>query len=210
MALADPTTQASFRIATPGNWFDIRLPQGAAAEDELAARLADAWPEETTSGNDLRGIVHNLVSAAAALDVLCAYATLVNGYGRLLPASLVINTFPLGDLTLDQLAEQLSGTDGSLAPRLARVVDLPAGRAVRTEQLREWDVSAGGRQPVSLLVQYVAEVPGRGQALVLTFSTSALGLAEQLGPLFHSIASTLRFDVKRSDLERSEPTDQPR
>lgn len=194
MALADPTTVASFRIATPGDWFDIRLPQDAVAEDELAARLASSWPGEASSGEELRGIVHSLVSAATALDVLCAYATLVDGYGRLLPASLVINAFTLGELTLDHLAEQLSGAKSALAARLSRVVDLPAGRAVRTEQLREWDVSASGRHPVSLLVQYVTEVPGSDQALVLTFSTSALGLAEQLRSLFHAIASTLRFD----------------
>ena len=46
---------------------------------------------------------------------------------------------------------------------------------------------------MSLLVQYVAEVPGSGQALVLTFSTPALGMAEQLRPVFHAMASTLRF-----------------
>jgi hypothetical protein len=188
MALANPAIAASFSIATPGDWFDIRLPHGEAAADELAARLAGSWPGEGGPAEELRGIVRSLVTAAAALDVLCAYATLVNGHGRLLPASLVINAFPLRGQALGYVADQLSGADG------ARLVDLPAGRAVRVERLREWDVSANGRHPVSLVVQYVAEVPGSGQALVLTFSTPALGLARELKQVFHQMARTLRFE----------------
>lgn len=208
MALADPAVAASFRIATPGNWFDIRLPQDEAAADELAAALADSWPGQASSG-DLRKIVHGLVTAATALDVLCAYATLLNGHGRLLPASLVINAFPLRGKSLDYVADQLSGADGALAPRLSRRVDLPAGRVVRVERLREWGATATGRHPVSLVVQYVAEVPGDGQALVLTFSTPALGMTEQLRPLFHAIASTLRFDGP-ARAPRFEPADDRR
>ena len=195
MTLAAPTIAASFSIATPGDWFDIRLPQGEAAADELAARLADSWPEQVSSAEELRGIVRSLVSASALLDVLCAYATVVNGHGRLLPASLVINAFPCHGKTLDSIADQLSGADGALTARPPRLVELPTGRAVRIERLREWDVSANARHPVSLLVQYVAEVPGNGQALVLTFSTPALGMAEQLRPVFHAIACTLRFEA---------------
>jgi hypothetical protein len=126
--------------------------------------------------------------------VLCAYATVVNGHGHLLPASLVINVFPFRGQTLGHVAEQLSGDTGALGARPPRLVDFPAGRAVRVERLREWSVLAGDRHPVSLLVQYIAEVPGHDQALVLTFSTPALGLAEQLRPVFHAIVSTLRFE----------------
>ncbi len=207
MALADPTVVASFSIATPGDWFDIRLPQGEAAAGELAARLADSWPGQDSSAEELRGMVRSLVSASAALDVLCAHATVVNGHGRLLPASLVVNAFPLRGESLHHVADQLSGGNGALAARLPRLVDLPAGRVVRVERLREWDVSASGRHPVSLVVQYVAEVPGNGQALVLTFSTPALGMAEQLRSVFHAIASTLRFEGLACT-PRSEPADQ--
>lgn len=194
MALADPTVAASFSIATPGDWFDIRLPQGEAAADELAARLADSWPGPAGSTEELRGAIRGLVIAAAALDVLCAYATVVNALGRLLPASLVINAFPLRGKTLGEIADELSGADGELGTRSSGLVELLAGQAVRVERLREWDVSADGRHPVSLIVQYVTEIPGNDQALVLTFSTPALGLAEQLRPVFHAIASTLRFE----------------
>jgi hypothetical protein len=208
MALADSTT-ASFSIGTPGDWFDIRLPQDEAATNELAARLADSWPEQVGSPEELRGLVRTLVSAAAALDVLCAYATVVNGHGSPLPASLVVNAFPLRGKSLDHVAEELSGGDGVPGARPPRVLDLPAGRVVRVERLREWGASANGRQPVSLLIQYVAEVPGGDQALVLTFSTPALGLAEQLRPVFHGIASTLRFTGRISSPESEPAEDRP-
>lgn len=193
MALANPTAAASFSIATPGDWVSIRLPQGEGAADDLAAALADSWPGPASSVAELREMARSLMNAAAALDVLGAYATVLNDHGRLLPASLVINAFPLRGKSLGQVAEELAGGNGARGARPPRLVDLPAGRSVRVERLREWGDPAAGGNPVSLLVQYVAEVPGCGQALVLTFSTPALGLAEQLRPVFHAMASTLRF-----------------
>jgi hypothetical protein len=193
MTLADTTTAASFTFATPGDWFDIRLPRGEAAADELAAQLAGSWPAGAVSAEELRSLVRSLVSACAALDVLSAYAIVLNGQGSLLPASVVVNAFPLRGMTLEEITAQLSDAEGTLVPPVSCLVDLPAGRAVRVERLREWGGSADGRHPVSLVVQYAAEIPGSGQAVVLTFSTPALGLAEQLRPLFHAIAKTLRF-----------------
>ncbi len=180
MSPAD-TAAASFTIATPGNWYDIRLSPGEAAADELAAQLAGSWPDGDRSEDELRGLTRSLVSAATALDVLW------------LPVSLVVNAFPRRGRTLRQITDQLSSSDGTLAPLSPRPVDLPAGPAVRVEQLREWGGSADGRHPTSLVVQYVADVPGGDQALVLTFSTPALGMADELQSLFHSIACTLRF-----------------
>jgi hypothetical protein len=193
MTLADTSIAASFSIATPGDWFNIRMSRSAAAADELTAWLARAWPGLASSPEELDGIVRSLGNAAAALDVLGAYATVLNGHGRLLPASLVINAFPLRGKTLGEIAEQISGGNGAAGARPG-LVELPAGRSIRLERLREWDASAPGSHPVSLVIQYVAEVPGNGQALVLTFSTPALGLAEQLRPVFHAMARTLRFE----------------
>ena len=161
--------------------------------DELAAQLAGSWPDGDGVEEELRGLTRSLVSAAAALDVLCAYATVLSSGGHWLPVSLVVNAFPRRGRTLSQITEQLSSADGTVAPLAPQPVDLPAGPAVRVQQLREWGGSADGRHPTSLVVQYVAEVPDGEQALVLTFSTPALGLAEKLQSLFHSIACTLRF-----------------
>jgi hypothetical protein len=183
------TAETSFTIATPGNWFSIRLPQGDAGADELATQLSEAWPDsQAPAEEELRGLMRSLVSAATALDVLCAYATVFNSGGRWLPASLVVNAFARRGQTLDRIAEQLSGKSA------VQLVELPSGPAVRIERLREWEGSPDGRQPVSLMVQYVIEAPGSEQALVLTFSTPALGMAEQLRPLFQAMARTVRFE----------------
>ena len=126
--------------------------------------------------------MRSLVSASAALDVLCAYATLVSSQEYLLPASLVINAFPR------------SVARPSVRSRMSFLAPMPycrpghhawwnglPGQAVRVERLREWGVEASGRHPVLLVIQYVTEVPGGEQALVLTFSTPALGWRSNCG-----------------------------
>ena len=47
---------------------------------------------------------------------------------------------------------------------------------------------------MSLVVQYVTEIPGTGGAMLLTFSTPALALSGQLRQVFHQIACTLPFE----------------
>jgi hypothetical protein len=65
---------------------------------------------------------------------------------------------------------------------------------VRIERLAEWPGAAVGQRPVSFIAQYVTEAPG-SLAVMLTFSTPAVALADQLRPLFHQMARTLRFQV---------------
>jgi hypothetical protein len=188
------TTETSFTIATPGDWFSIRLPHGEAGADELSAQLSAGWPgDQAPAEEELRGLVRSLVGAASALDVLCAYATVFSSGGHWLPASLVVNVFARRGQSLDEIAGQLSGAGMAGQPAVS-MVDLPGGPAVRVERLHEWAGSPDGRHPVSLLVQYVIEAPGSEQALALTFSTPALGLAEQLRPLFQAMARTVRFE----------------
>lgn len=194
MALAGQATQQGLAFATPGDWFAIRLPRERVDADQLAAELAAAFPDAARSRDAVRALVRDLVSACATLDVLCGYATVLDVPGGPLPASLVASVWPLRDYTMDQIAGQLSAPDGAVAPPVTGLLDLPAGRTVRVERLREWPGSPGGRRPVSLIVQYVTAVPGSGQAVVLTFSTPAVALADQLRPLFHRIACTVRFE----------------
>jgi hypothetical protein len=193
MAVASPEAQPGLAFATPGNWFAIRLPKDRADADQLAGELAGVLPD-MSSADAVRVLVGDLVRACASLDVLCGYATVLDVPGGPLPASLVVNVWPLGGYTLEQVAAQMSAPDRAAGPPVSGVLDLPAGRTVRVERLREWGGRVDGRHPVSLIVQYVTAIPGTGQAAVLTFSTPALALADRLRPLFHGIAYTLRFD----------------
>jgi hypothetical protein len=88
----------------------------------------------------------------------------------------------------------MSAADDAVQAPAVGILDLPAGRTVRVERLREMPGAADGRHPVSFIVQYIAEGAAAGQAVLLTFSTPAVALADQLRLLFHQIACTLRFD----------------
>jgi hypothetical protein len=206
MARPDQATQGGLAFATPGDWFAIRLPRERVDADQLADELATALqkpagsrdatgsPDASPSRDGLRTLIRDLVEASAALDVVCAYATVLDVPGGPLPATLVASVRSMGEYSLDQIASEMSGADGAVKAPLVDMLDLPAGRTVRIERLREMPGTADGRRPVSFIVQYIAEGPGSGQAVLLTFSTPAVALADQLRQLFHQIACTLRFD----------------
>jgi hypothetical protein len=181
-------------FATPGDWFAIRLPAGQVDAEQLADDLAASLQNPAISRDGLRILIRDLVEASAALDVVCAYATVLDLPGGPLSATLVASVRSMGEYTLDQVASEMSAEDGAVKAPVVGMLDLPAGRTVRIERLREMPGSADARRPVSFIVQYIAEGPGTGQAVLLTFSTPAVALADQLRQLFHQIACTLRFD----------------
>lgn len=181
-------------FATPGDWFPVRLPDGQADIDRMAGEVAAARPGLPIGRDVLTAMLGHLAEASAALNVAGAYATILDVPGGPLPATLLVCVRGLGGLTLDEIAAEMSIADGPTAPPTAKMFDLPAGRTVRIERFREWPGAAEGPRPVSFTVQYATVVPGGGQAVLLMFSTPAVALAEQLRPLFHKIACTLRFE----------------
>jgi hypothetical protein len=183
-----------FGIATPGDWFALRVPREASDADRVAADAIAAHPEFASHRDILRDLIRGLVKACETLNVIAAYATLLDVPGGPLPASLAITAHPMGGYTLDTVAAEMSAQPGDalMPPPSVGMFDFPAGRTARIERLSEWGAGES-RRPVSFLAQYVTEAPG-GIAVMLTFSTPALALADQLRPLFHQIAATLRFD----------------
>jgi hypothetical protein len=187
-------SQGGLAFATPGDWFAVRLPRESADARRLAAEVTAARPELAPERPRLEGMLASLVEACAALDVLCAYATVLDVPAGPLPASLVVSVPQLGEETLDRVALQMAADSGSVAPPSVDFFDLPAGRTVRIEQFRHWADPAEEHRLVSLVIQYVTHIPGTGQAALLTFSSPAVALAGQLRLLFHQITCTLRFD----------------
>jgi hypothetical protein len=187
---AGPGEGGRLAFATPADWFAVRLPAERVDADRLASELAAARPDLAGGRDALAGLLGNVVEACSALNVLCGYATLLDTAEGPLPATLVVSIRDMGGCTLDEIAAGLSAGDGSAA---AGVFDLPPGRTIRIERRREWPGAAGARAVMSIIVQYVAEVPGTGRAVLLVFSTPAVALAGQLRPVFHQIACTLRF-----------------
>jgi len=160
----------------------------------MAGEVIAAKPGLPISRDVLVSMLGQLAQASAALNDAGAYATILDVPGAPLPATLLVSVRGLGGLTLDEIAAEMSTADGALAPPTAKMFDLPAGRTVRIERFRERPGTGEGPRPVSFTVQYATVAPGGGQAVLLMFSTPAVALAEQLRPLFHQIACTLRFE----------------
>jgi hypothetical protein len=173
-------------FATPGDWFPVRVPRERVDADLLTGQILAARPG---LGRDaVARMVQSLVDACAALDVLCAYTTALEVPGGPLPATVIASVHSTGGLDVERLAERMSGGEQPV------YFNLPAGRTARMERLREQPVPGRDERLVSLVVQYVTQIPGTSDAVVLTFSTPALGLGRELQRLFHQMACTLRFE----------------
>ena len=192
---AEGAPRGAVAIATPGDWFAVRVPRQTGDADQLAEQTMTARPELASHRAALQDLLRGVVGACGTLDVAAAYTTVLDVVGGPLPATLVLTAHPLGGQTLDAVAAGISGQDDDdLPPSPVGMFDFPAGRTARIERLLERGGAGESRRPVSFLAQYVTEAPG-GVAVMLTFSTPALALADQLRPLFHQIACTLRFDA---------------
>jgi hypothetical protein len=192
-------TDGELAFATPGDWFPIRVPRRRADATELTRQILAARPDLAARREAVERMAAGLVEACASLDVLCAYTTALDVPRGPLPATVLASAYPLGGLSVFQLAERIAAGDGStpapdsmFAPEVESF-DLPAGQTARIERLQEWDSPAGDQRIVFLVVQYIARIPGADTAILLTFATPAMGLARQLRQLFHQMACTLRF-----------------
>jgi hypothetical protein len=185
-APASEQVSGGVAFATPGDWFPLRVPRERADAEELTRQILTARPGLAPDG--VARMARSLADACAALDVLCAYTTVLEVPGGPLPATVLASVHPMGDLDVERLAERMSGGGQPTC------FSLPAGRTARIERLREQPIPGRDERLVSLVVQYVTAIPGTGDAVVLTFSTPALGLGDQLRQLFHQMACTLRFE----------------
>ena len=172
-------------FATPGDWFPLRVPRERADADVLTRQILTARPDLPREA--VGRMARSLAAACASLDVLCAYTTALEVPGGPLPATVLASVHPTGGLDVGRFAEGMAGADPVV------FFDLPAGRTARIERLQEQRIPGRDERLVSLIVHYVAQMPGTGDAAVLTFSTPALGLGRELLQLFHQMACTLRF-----------------
>jgi hypothetical protein len=184
---ATSSEQVSGRLAfaTPSDWFPLRVPTGRTDAEVLTGQILAARPDLPREA--VARMARSMVAACASLDVLCAYTTALDVPGGPLPATVIASVHSTEDLDVERFAERMAGG--------AQLVwfDLPAGRAARIERLQEQPIPGRDERIVSLVVQYVTQIPRTGDVVVLTFSTPALGLGRELQQLFHQMACTLRF-----------------
>jgi hypothetical protein len=182
-------TAGQFAFATPADWFPVRLPRTQGDINRLAADILDTYPRLAVAADTVQQMLRAFGLAAAAINALCARAAVADLPGLAVPATLLVSLQPMDGRTLDQVAAELS--EDTLVPAAASMFTLPAGRTARVERLPELPNAVAGRPVKSLSVNYVTEVPERGQAIVLTFGTLAVAQARSLRPLFHQIACSL-------------------
>jgi len=186
-ALSTPQAPPLLVYTLPGNWVPIGIPRSAAEVAEASAALTERYPELAVSPLAVARTFEDLARACAALNVLDAHATVVGTPGGPLPVMLVASASPLGTGTITDLAGDLIHSDGRDSPRV-RLIDLPAGRAVRAEWLRKQDAAAPGR----LTVQYLVEIAAGRAVCVLTFTTPAARPSSEMCQVFHQIAGSVR------------------
>lgn len=178
--MSEPVTAGGLVFATPPDWAAVRVPRRPA-------------------GQQLR----TLAAVFAAADVLCACTTALAVPGGPVPATLLVSSYQTGGQAVDRIAGRLSAGGGSATGSRVDRFELPIGRAARVEWRPGWAAPEQPRRPGSLVIQYVAGIPGTGNAAILTFATPALTLAARLRPLFHQIACTLRMEQPDQEQERS-------
>jgi hypothetical protein len=180
-------------LVTPEDWFRLPL-----LEEERLQRAVREFVGRQFRGKDdrpalRRELVDALIDQAhRARDVgaVDMYLSDLPIGGVPLALSLVVTLLPSPpDLTnLEDLAPGFDD-DGVQAT----VVDLPSGRALRRQRVQPMDAEEFEvRQLDTLLVDYL--VPGPGDtALLLTFSSPLVPVAEALAELFEAVAGTVRW-----------------
>jgi hypothetical protein len=178
--VSEPVTAGGLGFAMPPDWVAVRVPRRAAPQQ-----------------------LRILAAVFAAADVLCACTTALAVPGGPLPATLLVSSYPTGGQAVDQIAGRLAAGGGSATGSRVDRFDLPIGRTARVEWRPDRGAPEQPRRPGSLVIQYVAGIPGTANAVILTFATPAVTLAAWLRPLFHQIAGTVRMEHPDREQERS-------
>ena len=186
-----PPAQPLLAYTLPDGWVSIGIPRTRTEVAQTATALTAAYPDLAPVGERL---IARIAAACALLDVLHAHATVVDTAAGPQLVTLVASARPAGTGTTEAgslagLVRELARGPGP-APEV-RLLDLPAGSALRAEWLR--DQYSGS--PNRLFVQYLLEAAGGREVCVLTFATPAAGSASLLRPVFHQIARSVRCGV---------------
>lgn len=183
-----------YRIVLPEGWsrIDVRPERRDRAIRSLLNRQFRGVDNVPWLRRQLQERLSALAERARAGGGIEIYICHQEILGAPLPASLVVSLTPPAKDGGGVTPEQLAGTLGD--GRDVCIVDLPAGKAVRT-RVRTVPAAgdpSGNTLPVTNLVHYVP-VPASGSYLVLAFSTNLDPLADSLVELFDAIARTLQW-----------------
>ncbi len=214
----EPSRVTGYRLVVPDSWFAVDLEPGrreravAALTERQFAGLDNAPHLKAQARQDLL-VQAEAAYAAGALEM---FLSLQRVGGIPIAASLVIFATPApapepaaaGTRTNGTEADALGALAGELTGRgqQVRMMDLPAGRAVRAVPAvpavpAEAEVTptgerhqpGEGHQPASPTLEVFVPVPGGSGWLLLSFAAPLSPLAPALSRLFDAICATLRW-----------------
>jgi hypothetical protein len=189
----DEAAPARLTLVTPEDWYRLPLLE----EERLRRGVAELVDRQFRGKDDRPTLRRELVDAVLEQAHRAREGGGVDMYLSHLPIdgvplalSLVVSLVPFAADAID-LERLAPGLDDEGVQ--ATVVDLPAGRALRRERVEARDASdLAVSQLDTLLVDYV--LPGPGEtALMLTFSSPLVVVADALAELFEAVAATVRW-----------------
>jgi hypothetical protein len=201
-----PPSVQGIRVLTPANWIDLDL--DPATSEASLAKLVDArvggGRERAADRKQLTAWLQS--ATAQARDNGSVFASMLSDTVEGVPvsaslfASLAANDRPVvpGQTDSDRaggLAAYLTASGAPLEGAMVRVVELPAGWAVRARRRTSVRLDGLNRVVEVENLQYFTLIPGSPTLLVLTFSTPVVSLADALVSLFDAIAETLKWET---------------
>lgn len=187
---------ARLTLVTPEDWYRLPLLE----EQRLRRGVVELVDRQFRGKDDRPTLRRELVDALLEQAHRAREGGAVDMYlsdlpigGVPLALSLVVTLlpFPAGGSALEDVAPGFDDDDGVQAG----VVELPSGRALRRQRVQPRDApELGVTQLDILLVDYV--LPGPGEtALMLTFSSPIVVVADALAELFEAVAGTVRWSA---------------
>jgi hypothetical protein len=186
---------ARLTLVTPEDWYRLPLLEEARlrrAVGEFVGRQFSGRDDRPALRAELTGALLDQAHQARDGGAVDMYLSGLPVGGVPLALSLVVTLlpFPADRPSLEALAP---GFDDDVAQ--ATVVELPAGPALRRRRVATTDLPEFGTPQVdALLVDYVLPGP-EDTALLLTFSSPLVPVAEALAELFEAVAATVRWSA---------------
>ncbi len=196
-----------FTLRVPRSWFEFdvwrasRTGDLARLVDERIAQLSQLRPQRAALLRLLREVAERAERQGA---VYCAAtAELVDGSDGLVASVMVFHTDGMAtdaDNTAEAIAGQITAvvpTDRSSPWRTVTVVEMPAGRAVRTRGVERSEPD--GVRIDGVIMQTLIPVPDGHGVLNVVLSSPHVDIAEELFELFDAISDTLAWSRDRPE-----------
>jgi hypothetical protein len=198
------TSASRFSLRIPESWFEFDVWRATRTGDltrMVDARLAEVPEWRGHRAAILRGLRQIAEEADRRGAVYCAAAAdRVDDDGTMLATLMVFTTEGMPDPglnTVEAIAAQITATartDDGTDWREVRVVDLPAGRAVRVRGVTGLGEAADVEHLRLVTMQTLIPVPGGDGVLDVVLTSPQVELTDGLLNLFDAISATLTWD----------------